>query len=243
MTQVTDRSFHVALQDLEPELLIKLSHALLLYEMLQPSAACVKRGEKGGKPCGAELPRPGSLPPAQQASVAAGFLPPARRGLAAETAAAVAQLSEDQLRAVHAALIHPDSRPATARPESAAESTGGREPRRVSSASNRRPQPCPPRLVPATPLRAEEKEERLEPAEEEEDDELPIELPLAEPPPAPESEQAGDPAVRAVVAHVSALGMHLQRHDPSGWNELVQIVLQGVLFAAKGCGNEPAKRK
>ena len=34
--------------------------------------------------------------------------------------------------------------------------------------------------------------------------------------------------MRSVVAHVSTLGMHLQRHDANGWNELIQIVLQGV---------------
>lgn len=44
-----------------------------------------------------------------------------------------------------------------------------------------------------------------------------------------------DPAVRAVVANVSRLGMHIQRHDPNGWNELIQIVLQGVLLGAQGC--------
>ena len=42
-----------------------------------------------------------------------------------------------------------------------------------------------------------------------------------------------NPNVRKVVANINNLGMHLQRHNPNEWNELVQVVLQGVVFASR----------
>merc|ERR1719440_1991017 len=79
-----------------------------------PSSKTDRRAQHGS-----DFPRPFSLDGSQQhmkVGVAAEFLPPDHRQLFAETASAVANLTEDQLHVVHRLLIHPDSssRPPTA---------------------------------------------------------------------------------------------------------------------------------
>jgi hypothetical protein len=43
-------------------------------------------------------------------------------------------------------------------------------------------------------------------------------------------EGGSDPATRRVVASISTLALYLQRSKPHEWNELIQVVLQGVML-------------
>jgi len=70
--------------------------------------------------------------------------------------------------------------------------------------------------------------------------------PTAQAPPADSCGGGGakareDPEERQVIASISTLALHLQRERPNDWNELIQVVLQGLL-AVRGpaCSSNPA---
>jgi len=48
--------------------------------------------------------------------------------------------------------------------------------------------------------------------------------------PATKREGTQDPATRRVVSSISTLALHLQRAKPHEWNELIQVVLQGLML-------------
>lgn len=264
VTQVPDRAFQAALHDLEPEFIIKLSHAILLAEMDRSSGAsdsprCSKKGDAPGS---TDLPRPmrrrrDRAPPV---SVASEFLPPSMKTCYDETVQSLLKLSEEQRRYVHESLVTPNPPTPAGTPlhtpmvreDRQLQSSGSRRP---DSRCSREPPRIPPRLLADGIEVAKLDEDELD------DEDLggcDVESILAiaracTPAPEPEDEVSpsygDDPLVRVVINNVSVLGMHLQRHSPTDWNELIQIVLQGVIFGSKGCtaaaaacAGEPALR-
>merc|ERR1740123_1041855 len=59
----------------------------------------------------------------------------------------------------------------------------------------------------------------------------------ARPPPCPGTAgEREERDVQQVVASTSTLAVHLQRAKPQEWNELIQVVLQGLIFARSSAG-------
>lgn len=252
VTQVPDASFQAALHDLEPEFIIKLSHAILLAEMdrsVAPSESPRCPKEKGDVERGStELPRPlrhakrRERPPP---SVAHDFLPPEMKACYDETVSSLGKLSAEQRRYVHQVLVTPNPPTPAQTPLHALV----REERLPSSGSRRPDSRGEPPRIPPRLLADGIEVAKLDDEDPEEEDGCDVESILAQAractpdsvldhsddPEVGAASFGDDPLVRLFLNNVSVLGMHLQRHNPSDWNELIQIVLQGVIFGSKGC--------
>jgi len=222
VTKVNDENFQSALRSLDPGFLVaSLPRALLFYEMRfsseKVSLIKVSQIKDGDAQVPTMLPRPFAGRSAfRHSRIARTFLPQDLADVYNATAATLDELSPDCLAGLHSALISASSNLST--------------PLQPSPLQRPKPPtPCLPRIaVPQGPLAMVQVKSKPD-----DDDVFPdlVGLQAQGDEFLARVEKAGHVDTQCALSRISTLALHLQRNSANEWNELVQVVLQGVLLA------------